>query len=239
MTPEQPKRSLENVTSTNTTSIYTLKSGGIAPQRQQGLTMPKADLSFSIIPDHQSIIGVAKLTLNTNKPTKHFSVDLDRIFNIHSIRVNGVKLLETQYSNQTGELIVTLDNAVAGDFNVEISYDGKPRTAVRAPWDGGFVWQRTESGEHWIATAVQGEGCDLFWPCIDQPYGEVGQMDIRVTVPNNLVAATNGVLIETQSNIDTTTYHWQTSSMHNTYAIALNIGPYKVLEDTYQSHFGN
>ena len=34
-----------------------------------------------------------------------------------------------------------------------------------------FVWSTAPTGEPWIATAVQGEGCDLFWPCIDHPLG--------------------------------------------------------------------
>jgi aminopeptidase N len=63
---------------------------------------------------------------------------------------------------------------------------------VRAPWDGGFVWAKTKSGKPWIATAVQGEGCDLFWPCIDHPSAEPGAMDIRITVPAGLAAPSNG-----------------------------------------------
>ena len=223
----------------STTSIYTLKSGGHLPERQKGLSITKADLSFTILPDHQAIIGDATLTFNTVKPINELSVDLDRIFTINSIEVDGVRLSESQYENDIGELILRLNTEKTGQFTVQIKYDGKPRTAIRAPWDGGFDWKRTESGQHWIATAVQGEGCDLFWPCIDQPFGEIPEMDIHITVPSNLVAASNGVLVNTKQNGDSTTYHWQTKNLHNTYAIALNIGPYDVIEDTYQSFYGN
>ena len=224
---------------TSKTSEYSLKSGGPLSQHQSGLSMPKADLSFTILPDHKAIIGHAVLTLTTVKPTSTFSVDLDRVFNINGIELNGKPLSKSQYQNTNGELVITLTKPVQGMFTLDIKYDGKPRQAVRAPWDGGFDWKQTEQGKHWIATAVQGEGCDLFWPCIDQPHGEVAQMDIRISVPYDLVAASNGVLQSVTKNGDLTTYHWQTSSLHNTYAIALNIGPYDLLEEQYTSLYGN
>lgn len=236
--PDTQSQSLTSV-DRSISSIYTLKSGGYLPVRQKGLSITKADLQFSILPDHQAIIGNATLNLNTNKTIKEFSVDLDRIFTINGVKVDGVALSSNQYENTTGELIIRPLSPVSGDFEVEIKYDGKPRTAVRAPWDGGFDWKRTQTGKHWIATAVQGEGCDLFWPCIDQPYGEIPEMDIKITVPNSLVAASNGVLINKTQNNELTTYHWQTKSLHNTYAIAINIGPYDTLEDTYKSFYGN
>ena len=46
-----------------------------------------------------------------------------------------------------------------------------------------------------VATAVQGEGCDLFWPCIDHPQGEPLQVDQHISVPAPLVAAGNGIAV--------------------------------------------
>lgn len=225
--------------SVEATSDYSKKSGGIAPERQQGLSMSYAELRFTIFPDQKSISVATKLTLNTAKQTSQISVDLDRVFNINQISVNGQLLDPKQYSNTMGELKIDLPTPVSGDFELAINYNGKPREAIRAPWDGGFDWKKTPEGEHWIATAVQGEGCDLFWPCIDQPYGEVEKMDIHITVPKDLVAASNGVLQSITEQDDLKTFHWQTSSLHNTYAIALNVGPYGLIEDNYKSVFGN
>ncbi|GAA0289342.1 M1 family metallopeptidase [Psychrosphaera haliotis] len=222
-----------------TSSDYSKKSGGVAPIRQHGLIMQYADLHFTVLPDTKSLVVKSKLKLTSAKPTTAVSVDLDRVFQIDRVMVNGSVLPVSNYSNPNGELQLDLLSEVSGEFEVQIDYQGKPREAIRAPWDGGFDWKKTKSGEHWIATAVQGEGCDLFWPCIDQPYGEVQNMDIKITVPDNLVAASNGVLMNVSCNNGQKTFHWQTSSLHNTYAIALNIGPYDVLESTYKSVFGN
>jgi len=219
------------------TSAYTLKSGGIMPESQQGLTVEHADLTFDIKPEQKIISGIATLTLITDKSRDSFSVDLDRIFNISAVAVNGETLSPEQYSNPEGMLLI--NQTVSNEFTVTINYQGQPRVPVRAPWDGGVMWETTPNGAHWIATAVQGEGCDLFWPCIDQPTGEPETVDLYINVPKPLVAASNGVLLNVLNKGKTRTYHWQTKSLHNTYGIALNIAPYELLETKFTSLYGN
>ena len=80
-------------------------------------------------------------------------------------------------------------------LTVKIVYGGRPHVAVRAPWDGGFVWSKTQDGQPWIATAVQMEGCDLIWPCIDYPTYEPKKIDLHITVPKGLKAPSNGMLL--------------------------------------------
>lgn len=220
-----------------TTSAYSLKSGGEMPSSQQGLNVKHADLGFTIKPDQQIIDGVTTLTLMTTTPRKSFSVDLDRVFHISEVLVNGQVLAPELYSNPDGMLLVK--QAVSGEFTVTIKYNGQPRVPVRAPWDGGLMWEKTPNGAHWIATAVQGEGCDLFWPCIDHPSGEPTKVDLHINVPKPLVAASNGVLLNVTDEGATRTYHWQTKSLHNTYGIALNIAPYELLETKFTSVYGN
>jgi len=89
------------------------------------------------------------------------------------------------------------------------------------------------------ATAVQGGGCDLFWPCIDNPQVEPMAADIYFTVDNNLIAASNGRLQSVTESNGRKTFHWRTETSINNYAISVNIGPYELLEGTYQSSFGN
>ncbi|TPV62265.1 M1 family metallopeptidase [Aestuariibacter sp. GS-14] len=218
---------------------YSLKSGGDVAELQQGLSVKHADLSFAFDFRNKVLMGNATLTLEGQGSREAFSVDLDSVFTIESVAVNGDILADTQYRNLGGELQITPVSAVSFPLTVTIVYKGQPRIPVRAPWDGGVMWEKTPEGENWLATAVQGEGCDLFWPCIDQPFGEPAQTDLHITVAKPLVAASNGVLVNVADNGDTRTYHWQTRSAHNTYGIALNIAPYEKLETTYNSIYGN
>lgn len=218
-------------------SEYSLKSGGIMPTSQQGLAVVHADLAFKIIPARKILEGEATLTLTTKDAREVFSVDLDRVFSISEVRVNDMILESTQYSNPDGMLLVK--QPVSGEFTITVKYRGQPRVPLNAPWDDGIVWDTTPSGEPWIATAVQGGGCDIFWPCIDHPVAEPSKVDLHINVPKPLVAVSNGVLLNVKDEGDTRTYHWQTKSMHNTYAIALNIAPYDVLENEFTSIYGN
>ena len=218
---------------------YSLKSGGQVAPLQQGLTVKHADLTFAFDFDNKILMGTTTLTLKGEGSRSAFSVDLDSVFTVNSVAVNGEALAASQYRNVGGELQITPSSEVALPLTVTISYEGQPRIPVRAPWDGGVMWEKTPDGANWLATAVQGEGCDLFWPCIDQPHGEPNQTDLHIQVPKPLVAASNGVLVDVTDNGDTRTYHWQTRSAHNTYGIALNIAPYEKLETTYSSIYGN
>ena len=218
---------------------YSLKSGGQVAPLQQGLTVEHADLTFAFDFDNKILMGTTTLTLKGEGSRSAFSVDLDSVFTVNSVAVNGESLAASQYRNVGGELQITPSSEVTLPLTVTISYEGQPRIPVRAPWDGGVMWEKTPDGSNWLATAVQGEGCDLFWPCIDQPHGEPNQTDLHIQVPKPLVAASNGVLVDVTDNGDTRTYHWQTRSAHNTYGIALNIAPYEKLETTYSSIYGN
>lgn len=220
-------------------TAYTLKSGGDVAPYQQGVSVEHADLHFAFDFEKEQLFGNAILTLNREQPATAVSVDLDSVFTIEGVWLNGTRLPQNQYANEYGELIITSDTLLEFPLSVQVKYQGHPRTAPNAPWDGGVMWAKTPDGDPWLATAVQGEGCDIFWPCIDQPMGEPKTADLHITVPRGLVAASNGVLVNTTHNNTEITYHWQTRSAHNTYGIALNIAPYEKIEESYQSIYGN
>lgn len=218
---------------------YTMKSDGDLAPSQLGLMMINADLHFEVFPNKKSISGKSSLTFSTDQPRTEVGINLDNLFAINQIQIDGTTIPPQKYSNDEGLLLIKLDQAKSGNFVVEIQYSGQPRVAVKAPWDGGFVWSKTSDGQDWIATAVQGEGCDLFWPCIDYPQGEPTTLSMHVTVPKNLYAAVNGTLTNITEQENSKTYHWQSHSQMNTYGVALNIGPYQVIKETYKSRFGN
>ncbi|GHG06403.1 M1 family metallopeptidase [Thalassotalea marina] len=220
-------------------SQFTMKSDGPLPISQQGLTVEHADLSFTIYPKDKTISGIGKLTLNSKQQRNYLGINLDNLFTIDKVQINGELVNKNQYANPEGLLLINLPNAVAGQFTVTIHYSGSPREAVKAPWDGGFVWSKTPNNKDWIATAVQGEGCDLFWPCIDNPIGEPKTTTMHITVPKGLVAAANGKLTSITDNGISSTYHWHSDSQLNTYGVALNIAPYEVIKTTFNSQYGN
>lgn len=219
---------------------FTLATGAARAPEQLAVVFEKADLQFKIDPAKRSLSGDAALTFRATSPVPRLSVELDRNYAIESVSVDERKLAKSQYRNPEGRLTVELPKPLAAGERavLRIVYAGKPHVADRAPWDGGFVWAKAPTGEPWIASAVQGEGCDLFWPCIDHPQGEPLEVVQHITVPAPLVAAGNGVAMGMEEKNGWRTYHWRARDP-DTYAISLNIGPFEVLEGEYKSRFGN
>ncbi|MCC5646150.1 M1 family metallopeptidase [Nostoc sp. CHAB 5824] len=81
---------------------------------------------------------------------------------------------------------------------------------------------------------TQGEDEDSrFWfPCFDYP-GQLSTSEIRVRVPNPLVAISNGELIDTTEDGDYKIYHWSQQQVHPTYLMTLAIGDFAEIQDEW------
>ena len=219
----------------------TKDSGLPLTEEQKSVRFDSADLALEILPSKQAITGVATNGLTVIKPISKIQFDLDPRYDISSVKVGGTDIAKGQWSNPDGQLTINLPQpAKAGDqLKIAIAYSGKPHVAKRAPWDGGFVWSHTKGGQPWVASAVQGEGCDMFWPCFDNSLVEVGAVTQHLTVPKGLTAASNGKLLGTDTLADgRTRWNWVAKSPNN-YAIAINVGPYKLASADHKSRYGN
>jgi len=219
---------------------YTRNSGAPRAPEQLAVTFDHADLGIRVDPVRHWIEGDARLTFGVTAPLKRVVLDLDRNLPIDSVEVDGKALPVSGYRNPDGRLSIDLPRPLeaGAKITVRVVYHGSPHTAVHAPWDGGFVWATTPDGKPWVATAVEGEGCDLFWPCIDHPQGRPKLVDEHITVPAPLVAVGNGVAMGMDEANGMRTYHWRSHDV-STYGVALNIAPYRELSASYKSRFGN
>ncbi|WP_298162366.1 M1 family metallopeptidase [Brevundimonas sp.] len=220
-------------------TAFTLMTDQPRTPEQEAVRIDLVDLAIKVMPDDKAIDATAALTMTATAPVARLVVELDTVFDVSAVTVDGQAV--TGWSNPEGRMTVPLSRPLAAgeSATLRIAYSGHPRIAPRAPWNGGFVWSTAPGGEPWIATAVQGEGCDLFWPCIDSPLAEPGRVDLHITVPTGLSAPSNGRFLGTRDHGDGwTTWDWS-AAQPNTYAIALNIGPYVELKTDYRSRFGN
>jgi aminopeptidase N len=124
--------------------------------------------------------------------------------------------------------------------HVVIHFAGKPKVSLRPPWDGGVVWDRDEKGHPFIATACQGDGASLWWPCKDHMYDEPDSMLMSFTVPEDLTAVGNGRLRKADRNKKekTRTFHWFVSSPISNYVVNMNIGDYVHFSEQYPGEKG-
>lgn len=222
-------------------TAQTQRSGGPVDPDQAKLQFDVADLKFEVLPETETLNGVATLSFTAKAPLDKLVVDLDHNLGPKAVAIDGKPLAKSAWADPDGRLTIALPKQVptGGHVTAQITYGGQPHVAVKAPWDDGMVWAKTPDGRTWFATTAEGYGCDIFWPCLDFPTGEPGRVDLHITVPKGLKAPSNGVL----KSVDTlpdgrTTWNWSVKHP-NTYAIALNVAPYEVVKGTYHSQYGN
>jgi aminopeptidase N len=216
------------------------KTGLPLTREQASVDFQTADLTFEVLPAKERINGHAVLGFLVKAPIAKLQFDLDPELPISAIAADGRVLDKSAWGNNGGLVTVVLPQPKnAGDIlSLAVTYGGRPHIAKRAPWDGGIVWSHTKAGKPWVATAVEGEGCDLFWPCFDNSMVEVGTVTQHVIVAKGLSAPSNGRLLGVDHLSDgRTRWNWQARHPNN-YAIAIDVAPYKLAQTTYQSRYG-
>ncbi len=219
-------------------------SGGPLIPEQAAYDVKSYDLDLRIDPDEQSIKGVLTTHALIVHPTSWFVLDLDTPLTVESVNLvkTAGKIREPlKFQQREGKLWIAfpMTRQPGEEVRVSVAYGGKPRVAPRPPWIGGFVWAKTASGQPWVGVACQGEGADLWFPVKDHPSDKPETTSLHFTVPQPLIAASNGRLQSVVKNRDgTQTFNWFVSAPISNYNITLNVAPYRTIEDKYTSVSG-
>lgn len=200
------------------------------------------NINLNIDPDKQTIKGWIGVTVEAVNNMKELVLNLNDRYRITRIVWDSSEdYVELNFKHEKGKIKINLPTEVfkGNIFTVKVYYGGKPRVAERPPWDDGFTWAKTESGEDWVGVTCQGGGADVWWPCKDHPSDEPDSALLNFTVPVNLVCASNGKLRYILANKEgTRTYSWFVSTPINNYGISLHAAPYDTIQYTYTSVTG-
>jgi len=210
--------------------------GSITPERAWwDLTYYHLDIAVDL--DNKFIKGSNTIEYKVLESNKKLQVDLQSPLKITKVEQNGKEL--TFSSEGSAHFINLIDKQKKGKINsVKVYYEGNPKEAVRAPWDGGLSWTRDSNGKHFAATSCQGIGASIWWPNKDHMYDEVDSMLISVNVPKGLMNISNGRLTKIEEFEDTNTYHWYVSNPINNYGVNINIGDYVEFSEVYDGEKG-
>jgi aminopeptidase N len=123
---------------------------------------------------------------------------------------------------------------------IYVSFAGKPREAIRPPWDGGWIWKQDANGNPWMSVACQGLGASVWYPCKDHQSDEPDNGAVlNMIVPDSLMAVGNGRLKGKKNNNDgTVTWKWEVISPINNYNIIPYIGKYVNFTETFNGEKG-
>ncbi len=148
---------------------------------------------------------------------------------VDSVFVNGSA---QPYSHDSNYLYLSLGTAqkTGSQCTVHTYYHGKPLKYPTETWGGvyfgdpmhtigvGFVYPGISMTRYWL-------------PCYDLP-DEKGTSNINITLPVGNIAASNGVLLSTDTAAGYVTFHWQESHPIATYLMCIATGTYSIVSMT-------
>jgi aminopeptidase N len=215
------------------------QSGGPLLPEQAAYDVTYYDLDLTIRPADSSIAGTLTVHADVVQAMDWLVLDLDTTLAVERVTLGaGGESLAVE--RRGGRLWIALPETLEPGERVAatVAYGGRPHQVPRGGFSG-FLWERTPSGEPWIAVNCETYGADLWWPVKDHPSDEPDSMALHFTVPRPLVAASNGRLRDVTENADgTRTYHWFGSTPINNYGVSLNVAPYVEVTTTFESVSG-
>ena len=216
----------------------------------EGIYRQKWDVlhyDITVEPDYASKTISAKSTMQFfDNGAKMMQIDLQQPMMLDSVK-NGTTFYKFRRENNvywleyrdTGNNIMY--KIKPGIQSLTFYYHGKPREAVRAPWDGGWIWKKDKNGNPWMTVACQGLGASVWYPCKDiQSDKPDSGATLHMVVPDSLIAVGNGRLTEKkQLASGKTMYTYNVKSTINNYCIIPYIGKYVNFKEKFAGLNGN
>ncbi|MFD2516327.1 M1 family metallopeptidase [Salinimicrobium flavum] len=206
--------------------------GSLRPERN--FDVLKYHLNVKVQPEERFISGFNTITFKAEEDLPIMQIDLFANMQVDSILYRGEKMdYDRKFDAVFVEMLPEISQSTVD--SLQFFYSGNPVVAKNAPWDGGFVFDKDEEGNHFIAVAVQGTGASLWYPNKDHQSDEPEEALIEVAVPNDLMNVSNGRFIGKEVLKDGyTQWNWKVDSPINNYNIVVNIGNYVHFSDTYK-----
>ncbi len=212
--------------------------GSVTPERAWwDLTYYHLDIAVNL--SDSTIHGTNTVTYRVLYPARVMQIDLQEPMSLTSATQDGKALSFTREGNVYW--ITMAEQQEPGKiYSVVLSYGGKPRVARRPPWDGGITWKHDAKGSPFVASACEGSGASLWWPCKDHLYDEPDSMLISVNVPDKLMDVSNGRLRSVIKNRKkrTKTYNWFVASPISNYCVNINIADYTHFSEVFKGEKG-
>jgi aminopeptidase N len=197
------------------------------------------ELALDVDPASESISGTVSIHAKSLVASPASVVlDFFNVLTVGEVRENGAPAL---YSHLNDLITVDLSGEYsAGDtIRIEIDYAGKPTAENDELRDTAFSFSThgpspANRVQAVIYTISEPFFARAWWPCKDVP-GDKATARMRITVPDTLVVASNGVLEEEVAAPDARkTFTWYEKYPIATYLVSLAISNYIVFDDYFR-----
>lgn len=184
-------------------------------------------LELDIEPASNSLTAVMTMEAVALRRLERFHLDFVGL-EVDSVRVDGE---EAGFDRQDAELIITPARAPETDqrFQTTIAYAGVPQPFSSQALPFPLAWRTNASGQIYVVS--EPDGSRSWYPVNDHPRDKASYT-FRITVPDEVVAAANGVLVETSSGDGVTTYVFEAPEPMASYLVTLVVGDFELVTDT-------
>ncbi len=185
-------------------------------------------LVLEVDPSKRTVSGTATLRGMVIAPDTRV-IELDAVeLTIDKVTSGGKAV---PYRHDGKKLRVDLPAALAhgAEWTLAIDYKGAPRRGLYfvGP-DEGYPDKPLQA---W--TQGQDEDSRYWFPCIDTPH-EKATSEVKVTVPANMFALSNGVLVSDKTTGERRTLHWRLDVPHSCYLVTLAVGDFGTVETKWR-----
>jgi len=217
------------------TSKNSLVKGLLAAENEKTINQTQYDvhhydLDLDLDPAAKILSGTVTVTAEvTGDSLSALDLNLTQNMTVTSALSGG---LAAGFGRSGGILTVTLDRVyTAGEaVTVAVTYSGNPA-------GGAFGWDSYGS-QDMIWTLSEPYGARDWWPCKDLNSDKADSVDVTVTVPDNLVVVSQGLVVSDVANGATRTTHWKSNYPIATYLVSLAIHNYTTYSDWYAPLLG-
>ena len=181
------------------------------------------DLDVRVDPEKKWISGRNTVRFKMLKDDTRIQLDLFSNYTIDRIAQDKTEL---KYTRDLNTVYIDFPQALKAGrtYSIDFHYSGQPLEVGRFD---ALAFKKDPMGGHWINTANEGVGSAVWWPSKDSWRDEPEGMDIRVSIPSDLIDVSNGRFIEkTDLGDGYTRWHYRVHYPINSYNVSLNIGHY-------------
>ena len=181
------------------------------------------DLDVRVDPEKKWISGRNTIRFKMLRDDTRIQLDLFSNYTIDRIVQEKTEL---KYTRDLNTVYIDFPQALKAGrtYSIDFHYSGQPLEVGRFD---ALAFKKDPMGGHWINTANEGVGSAVWWPSKDSWRDEPEGMDIRVSIPSDLVDVSNGRFIEkTDLGDGYTRWHYRVHYPINSYNVSLNIGHY-------------
>ncbi len=185
-------------------------------------------LVLDVDPTKRAISGTATLRGMVLAPTTRV-IELDAVELTIDKVTSGGKGVAYRHDGKKLRVELAAPLARGAEWTIAIDYKGAPRRGLYfiGP-DEGYPGKPVQA---W--TQGQDEDSRYWFPCLDAP-NEKATSEVKVTVPAQMFALSNGTLVSDKTSGERRTLHWRLDVPHSAYLVTLAVGDFGTIETKWR-----